>query len=149
MPEQQLTAIIEHEDDGYVALYLELDNASQGVTIEGARDYLRAAIELFFETAASEEIRQRLHAARAGRATDHAPQCCTKPRKHHPMCAGVGARGARPVAAIFRRSLGPNRGPGLEARTVGLQPSLATAFRSISHTIRRRDTRSLFGPAAL
>jgi predicted RNase H-like HicB family nuclease len=58
---RQLTAIIEREGDGYVALCPELDIASQGGTIEEARENLREALELFFETASSTEIRQRLH----------------------------------------------------------------------------------------
>jgi predicted RNase H-like HicB family nuclease len=58
---RQLTAIIEREGDGYVALCPELDIASQGDTIEAARENLREALELFFETASPEEIRQRLH----------------------------------------------------------------------------------------
>jgi len=37
---QQLTAIIEREGNGYVGLCPELDIASQGDTIEGARDNL-------------------------------------------------------------------------------------------------------------
>ncbi|MDW8212427.1 MAG: type II toxin-antitoxin system HicB family antitoxin [Roseiflexaceae bacterium] len=57
----RLTAIIEREGDGYVSLCPELDIASQGETIEQARDNLREALELFFETASPEEIRQRLH----------------------------------------------------------------------------------------
>jgi predicted RNase H-like HicB family nuclease len=57
---RQFTAIIEREDDGYVALCPELDVASQGDTIEGARANLREALELFLETASSEEIRARL-----------------------------------------------------------------------------------------
>ena len=56
-----LTAIIEREGDGYVALCPELDIASQGGGIEEARDNLREALELFVETASSEEIKQRLH----------------------------------------------------------------------------------------
>ncbi len=48
---RQLTAIIEREGDGYVSLCPELDVASQGNTIEAARDNLREALELFFETA--------------------------------------------------------------------------------------------------
>ncbi len=56
-----LTAIIEREDDGYVSLCPELDIASQGDTIEEARGNLIEALELFLETAPSEEIRQRLH----------------------------------------------------------------------------------------
>ncbi len=57
----KLTAIIEKEDTGYVSLCPELDIASQGDTIEGARDNLKEALELFFETASAEEIRHRLH----------------------------------------------------------------------------------------
>ena len=58
---KQLTAIIERECDGYVSLCPELDIASQGETIEGARNNLREAIELFFETASKDEIQTRLH----------------------------------------------------------------------------------------
>lgn len=57
----KLTAIIEREGDGYVSLCPELDIASQGGSIEEARDNLREALELFFEAAPSEEIKQRLH----------------------------------------------------------------------------------------
>jgi predicted RNase H-like HicB family nuclease len=57
----QLTAIIEREGDGYVSLCPELDIASQGGTIEEARNNLQEAIELFFEAASPEEVRQRLH----------------------------------------------------------------------------------------
>ncbi len=57
----KLTAIIEREGDGYVSLCPELDIASQGESVEGARDNLREALELFFETASPEEIKQRLH----------------------------------------------------------------------------------------
>jgi predicted RNase H-like HicB family nuclease len=59
--QKQLTAIIEREGDGYVALCPELDIATQGGTIEEARENLREAIELFFETASPEEIKGRLH----------------------------------------------------------------------------------------
>ncbi len=58
---KQLTAIIEREGDGYVSLCPEVDIASQGSTIEEARENLREALELFFEVASPEEIRQRLH----------------------------------------------------------------------------------------
>lgn len=57
----KLTAIIEKEDDGYVSLCPELDIASQGDSVEQARDNLKEALELFFETASPEEIKQRLH----------------------------------------------------------------------------------------
>jgi predicted RNase H-like HicB family nuclease len=57
---QQFTGIIEREDDGYVALCPELDIASQGNAVEEARRNLIEAIELFFETADSSEVQQRL-----------------------------------------------------------------------------------------
>ena len=56
----KLTAIIEAEGDGYASLCPELDIASQGDTITQARDNLREALALFFETASPEEIKQRL-----------------------------------------------------------------------------------------
>ncbi|MBE9005378.1 type II toxin-antitoxin system HicB family antitoxin [Fortiea sp. LEGE XX443] len=57
----QMTAIIEREGNGYVALCPELDIASQGDTIEEARTNLVEALELFFETASPSEIQERLH----------------------------------------------------------------------------------------
>jgi predicted RNase H-like HicB family nuclease len=53
---QQMTAIIEREGDGYVALCPELDAASQGDTIELARQNLQEAVELFLETADPGEL---------------------------------------------------------------------------------------------
>jgi len=58
---KKLTAIIEREGDGYVTLCPEVDVASQGDTIDEAKSNLREALELFFETASPEEIRERLH----------------------------------------------------------------------------------------
>ena len=58
---RQLTAIIEREDDGFVALCPELDIASQGDTVEDARSNLAEAVELFFEVADPSEIEQRMH----------------------------------------------------------------------------------------
>jgi predicted RNase H-like HicB family nuclease len=55
----KLTALIEREGDGYVSLCPELDVASQGKTIEEARDNLREALELFMESASHAEIKQR------------------------------------------------------------------------------------------
>ncbi|MEH2014254.1 type II toxin-antitoxin system HicB family antitoxin [Nostoc sp.] len=57
----QFTAIIERERDSYVSLCPELDIASQGDTIEEARNNLIEALELFFETADPSEIQKRLH----------------------------------------------------------------------------------------
>ena len=53
---RRLTAVIQPEDDGFVAFCPELDIASQGVTIQDARDQLREALELFFEFASPAEI---------------------------------------------------------------------------------------------
>ena len=57
---RKLTAIIEREGDGYVALCPELDVVSQGDTVAEARDNLEEALTLFFETASAEEIGGRL-----------------------------------------------------------------------------------------
>ena len=57
---QQFTAIIEREGDGYVSLCPELDIASQGETIEEARDNLKEAVELFLEVVDPSEINTRL-----------------------------------------------------------------------------------------
>ncbi len=57
---QQLTAFIEREGDGYVALCPELDIASQGDSIEEARANLQEALELFLETADPTEIDGRI-----------------------------------------------------------------------------------------
>jgi predicted RNase H-like HicB family nuclease len=60
-PVQRLTAIIEREDDGFVALCPELDIASEGVSIEEARTNLIEALTLFFETASPSEVSRRTH----------------------------------------------------------------------------------------
>jgi predicted RNase H-like HicB family nuclease len=59
MQSQRLTAIIEREDDGFVALCPELDIASQGSSIEEARTNLVEALTLFFETADPSEVTRR------------------------------------------------------------------------------------------
>lgn len=58
---QRMTAIIEREDDGFVALCPELDLASQGASIEEARRNLVEALTLFFEVADEPEIARRLY----------------------------------------------------------------------------------------
>lgn len=58
---EHLTAIIEREDDLFVALCPELDVASQGATIEEAKANLVEALGLFFEAADPAEITSRLH----------------------------------------------------------------------------------------
>ena len=57
---RQMTAIVEREGDGYVALCPEVDVASQGDIVAEARDTLAEALTLFFETAGAEEIDRRL-----------------------------------------------------------------------------------------
>ena len=61
MRQVKLTAVIEREGDGYVALCPDIDVASQGSTVEEARANLTEALELFFETADPAEIKARLH----------------------------------------------------------------------------------------
>ncbi|MBC8166124.1 MAG: type II toxin-antitoxin system HicB family antitoxin [Bryobacteraceae bacterium] len=58
---RRLTAIIEREDDGFVALCPELDVASQGSSIEEARTNLIEALTLFFEVSNDSEISHRMH----------------------------------------------------------------------------------------
>jgi predicted RNase H-like HicB family nuclease len=60
MNTRRLTALITREEDAYVALCPELDVASQGETVEGARLNLTEAVELFLETADRAEISSRL-----------------------------------------------------------------------------------------
>ena len=53
------TAIVEREEDMYVALCPELDVASQGKSVEEATANLKVAVELFLECADPAEIEQR------------------------------------------------------------------------------------------
>ena len=64
---RQLTAIVDREADGYVALCPEVDVASQGDTVAEARANLTEALTLFFETASPEEIDRRLRGESSGR----------------------------------------------------------------------------------
>ena len=57
---KQFTAIIEREGDGYVSLCPELDIASQGDSVEEAKNNLIEALQLFFEVAAPSEINNRI-----------------------------------------------------------------------------------------
>ena len=58
---KQLTCIIEREGNGYVSLCPQIDIASQGESVEEARNNLIEAIELFFETASPSEILTRAY----------------------------------------------------------------------------------------
>jgi predicted RNase H-like HicB family nuclease len=62
MRHYSFTAVIESEDDGYVALCPELDIASQGDTLDDARANLKEAVEGFLEVASETEIQTRLRA---------------------------------------------------------------------------------------
>jgi len=55
----QLTAVIERDDDWFVATCPEVDVASQGKSIEDAHANLLEAVELFLEVASPSEIKQR------------------------------------------------------------------------------------------
>lgn len=57
---RRVTAIIEREQDAFVALCPEFDIVSQGASVEEARANLQEALELFFETASGSEISRRL-----------------------------------------------------------------------------------------
>jgi predicted RNase H-like HicB family nuclease len=56
---RNFTAIIEREGNGYMSLCPELDIASQGDTVEKARQNLTEALELFFEHASQSEIKEK------------------------------------------------------------------------------------------
>lgn len=58
---RNFTAIIEKEDDIYVSLCPELDIASQGNSVEQAKQNLKEAIEMFLEDASATEVQERLH----------------------------------------------------------------------------------------
>jgi predicted RNase H-like HicB family nuclease len=56
---RRFTAIIEREESGYSALCPEYNVASQGATIEEARDNLIEALSLFLECADASEVERR------------------------------------------------------------------------------------------
>lgn len=53
---KSLTAVICREEGGFFSLCPEIDVASQGDTIEEAKNNLKEAVELFFECASKEEV---------------------------------------------------------------------------------------------
>jgi predicted RNase H-like HicB family nuclease len=55
-----LSAVLNPEDSGYVALCPELDIAGKGESIDEALANLKEAVEGFFETASSNEVETRL-----------------------------------------------------------------------------------------
>lgn len=55
----KLLSIIEREGNGYVSRCPQFDIASQGDSIEQARDNLREALTIFFETASDDEVQHR------------------------------------------------------------------------------------------
>ncbi len=54
-----LSAVLTPEDSGYIAFCAELDIASQGESIDEALANLKEAVEVFFETASSNEVETR------------------------------------------------------------------------------------------
>ena len=54
-----LSAVINSEDDGFVALCPELDIASQGSSVDEALANLKEAVEGFCEVANPEEVERR------------------------------------------------------------------------------------------
>jgi predicted RNase H-like HicB family nuclease len=56
----KLTAVIQREEDGFVAVCPELGVASEGDTVEEARAMLQEAVELFLECADEQEVQRRL-----------------------------------------------------------------------------------------
>ena len=56
----QLTAIIEHEGNLFVARCVELDIASQGNSAETALSNLKESVAVFLENAGDSEILERL-----------------------------------------------------------------------------------------
>ncbi len=57
---REITAIIESEGEGYVALCPSLEISSQGKTIEEARANLIEALKLFFD-ASDKEVQERFY----------------------------------------------------------------------------------------
>jgi predicted RNase H-like HicB family nuclease len=57
---RNFTAIIERDNDAFVALCPEFDIASQGGSVSEARANLQEAIGLFLESASPDEVRNRL-----------------------------------------------------------------------------------------
>ena len=55
-----LSAVIQREDDMFVALCPELDVVSQGYTTDEANANLQEAIELLLEDMSAEELERRL-----------------------------------------------------------------------------------------
>ena len=56
-----LTAVIEKDEDWFVATCPELGVASQGHSIEEAEAMIKEAVELLLEEASPEEIQRRLN----------------------------------------------------------------------------------------
>ena len=57
---KSLTAIIQRQKEGWIALCPELDVASRGGSVEEAHTNLKEAVELYLETASPEELEERL-----------------------------------------------------------------------------------------
>ena len=78
---RRLTAIVEREGDGFVALCPEVDVASQGDSVTEARRNLEEAVALFFETASREEIEGRRNERQPGAGCPSEPVQETNPTR--------------------------------------------------------------------
>ncbi len=120
-----------------MSLCPELDIAGQGDTIEEARNNLREAVELFFETASPNEIQTRLHqevyvtqvevsAVHFNRSS--ASQVCPKVSSNHEK---------HPESALRIRESRPNHGCRQDALDVnaGHFPASFHALEGISETL--------------
>lgn len=67
MSTQSFTAIVHKEGNVWVSHCPELDVASHGESIEGAKGALKEAVELFLESASAEEIQHRLEGTHLSR----------------------------------------------------------------------------------
>ena len=56
---RRLTAIVQRDGDGYVALCPVIGVVGQGDGVSEARENLEEALTLFFETASAEEVERR------------------------------------------------------------------------------------------
>ena len=119
---KRLTAIVERDGDGYVALCPEVDIASEGETAAEARDNLAEALSLFFEAAGAGEVHRRL---REGKHVMHleltAPVTTTQSKKEQTLEDHLDE--LERVGALVR-SAPPNQ----QFRTVERRPGALARF---------------------
>jgi len=97
---RRLTAVIERESDGYVALCPEFDIASQGDTVEEARANLTEALTLFYEDADVSEVEGRYQ---PGRIAQETLRLADQIEKGETRCGAARLRDL--LSRTFRRAL--------------------------------------------